>query len=538
MKLSVIQLKELSSNMSQRLLQLTQSLKNPQGLVAAEAGQDVIEVSGAATTAATIYEKVRTVVDYQEEHLLRRNAIARIFKRYLGSDVPLEDMAENLLQELIWAKYLPNQQVPTSLVKKLTPIIKKYEALLHATDNFGGRKDWAFQWVLDILATEIEYAIAPPVTDEALVSYMYEEMRQRVMWDPDIPLKDEDKDLLLYIAIHKDLLKSNLATLRFRVLTLYYPEWPGAVNEEYSEKIAKHLDTVIETIEKQLTHPVMIKLSLLLRRKTGVFHVIADVIQNDPAEFPILLQDPEKLDAAVARALTKRTKDFRVRLRRTVIRSVMFLFLTKMLLALILELPYDLWIMHQSNWVPLGINIIFHPLFLAFIALTVSIKEHKNKKDYRAAVRALVVGADQEFLNVHVKRESFSAWSKIFDVVYAITFIFTYGLIGTFLYNIGFNWLSITLFLFFLSLVTFFGIRIRTSTKDIVLSGARSSLPGTLFDIFMLPLVRAGRWLSVKVAKINVFIYFFDFIIEAPLKVAIRFVESWLAFVREKKDEI
>ncbi|MBU1126660.1 hypothetical protein KJ758_03545, partial [Patescibacteria group bacterium] len=291
-------------------------------------------------------------------------------------------------------------------------------------------------------------------------------------------------------------------------------------------------------VEKQLTHPVMIKLSILLRRKTSVFHVIKDVIQHDPDEFLILLQDPEKLDAAVARILTKRTKDFRTRLRRTVTRSVMFLFITKMLLAIILEVPYDLWILHETNWVPLGINILFHPLFLAFIALTVSIKEHKNKRDHRAAVRALVVGADQEFLNTHVKRESFSAWSKIFDAVYAITFLFTYGLIGTFLYNIGFNWLSITLFLFFLSLVTFFGIRIRTSTKDIVLSGARSSLPGTLFDIFMLPLVRAGRWLSVKVAKINVFIYFFDFIIEAPLKVAIRFIESWLAFLHEKKEEI
>lgn len=524
--------------MSQRLLQLRNVLSEPQGFVEPEAGVDVIEVSEPATTAATLYEKVRTAVDYQEEHLLRRNAILRILKRYLGSDVPLEDMSENLLQELIWAQYLPNQQVPTSLVENLKPIFEKYGPLLSATDKFGGRRDWAFQWVLDVMSTEIEYAIAPPVGDEALVSYMYEEMRQRTMWDPDLPLKDEEKDLLLYIAIHKTLLKSNLATLRFRVLTLYYPDWPGEVSKEYAEKIARHLDTVIDTVEKQITHPVMLKLGVLLRRKASVFHTVRDIIENDPAEFYELLQDPEKLDSAVARMLAKRTKVFRTRLRRTVIRSVLFLFITKMLLALILELPYDLWILHENNFMPLAVNIVFHPLFLAFIALTVSIPQHKNKKDHKSAVRALVVGADQEFLNTHVKRESFSAWSRVFDVVYGITFAFTYGIIATFLFQAGFNWLSVTLFLFFLSLVTFFGIRIRTSTKDIVLSGARSSLPGTLFDIFMLPLVRAGRWLSLKVSKINVFIYFFDFIIEAPLKVAIRFIESWLAFVREKKEEI
>lgn len=524
--------------MSQRLIQLAQSLRDPQGFESANEGAEVLEVSEPASTAASLYEKVRTAVDYQEEHLLRRNAILRILKRYLGSDVALEAMAENLIHELVWARYLPNKQVPTELVESLKPIIGKYEPLLTATESFGGRKDWAFQWVLDVMSTEIEYAVAPPSGDEALVSYMYEEIKQRIMWDPDLPINNDDKDLFLYIAVHKTLLKSNLATLRFRVLTLYYPKWPGASSLEYVEKIAKHLDTVISTVEKQISHPVVIKLSILLRRKTSVFHVIHDIIRNDPSAFPEIMDDPDKLDAAISRELKKRTKSFRVKLRRTVVRSVLFLFITKMFLAIVMELPYDVFVLHENNFLPLGVNILFHPIFLAFISLTVSIPEHKNKKDHRAAVRALVVGADQEFLNVHMKRESFSAWSKIFDFVYAIMFIFTYGIIATFLLQFGFNWLSVSLFLFFLSLVTFFGIRIRTSTKDIILSGARSSLIGTLFDIFMLPLVRAGRWLSVKVSKINVFIYFFDFIIEAPLKVAIRFVESWLAFVSEKKEEI
>ncbi|NBS69882.1 hypothetical protein EBT31_13355 [bacterium] len=57
-------------------------------------------------------------------------------------------------------------------------------------------------------------------------------------------------------------------------------------------------------------------------------------------------------------------------------------------------------------------------------------------------------------------------------------------------------------------------------------------------DVALLPIAQAGSWLSSKVSKINVFIYFFDFIIEAPLKVAIEFVEGWLTFVREKKEEI
>lgn len=524
--------------MSQRMLQLLEVFKKPQGFEKSEAGHEVIEVSVPATTAGTFYEKVRTAIDYQEEHLLRRNAILRIVKRYLGSDIPLEDMAENLLREMIWAKYLPNQEVPVALVEKIKPVIMKYEPMLRATETSINDKEWIFQWVLDVMSTEIEYTIAPPVGDEALVSYMYEEMKKRTLWDKDLPLSDEEKDLFFYVACHQTLLKSNLATLRYRVMTLYYPDWQGMTSEDSIEKIAKNLDLVVETVEKVITHPVVARLSLMLRRKASVFWVVRGVMEENMDDFVNLIEDPEKMDKAVTRSLKKRTKWFRTRLQRTVVRSVMFLFITKMLLALIIEVPYDFLVLDDVTFLPLGINILFHPSFLAFISLTVSIPERQNTKDHRSAVRALIVGADSDDLNLHMKRETFSAWSKIFDVFYGITFIFTYSVIATILFNIGFSWLSVTLFLFFLSLVTFFGIRIRTSTKEVVLSPSRSSLPGTIFDIFMLPLVRAGRWLSLKVSKINVFIYFFDFIIEAPYKVAVRFIESWISFVREKKEEI
>ena len=86
--------------------------------------------------------------------------------------------------------------------------------------------------------------------------------------------------------------------------------------------------------------------------------------------------------------------------------------------------------------------------------------------------------------------------------------------------------------------MTFFGIRIRASTRDVVLSPQRRGVFGSIFDIIVLPIVHFGRWLSLKVSKINVFIYFFDFIIESPFKVAVRFIEEWLAFIKEKKEDI
>ena len=523
--------------MYERLVKLASGVRHHDVPVEAH-GEETIEVSVPASTAASLYEKVRNTLDYQEEHLLRRNAIVRILRRYRGSAEVPETMAADLLKELVWAKYLPNKSIPVSLGVTITAILAKYEPLFTAVMQVKARREDYTSWLLDVVATEVEYTLAPPIGDEALASFMYEEMRGRIDWDPKFDLPDETKDLRLYTAIHRTLLKSNAATLRYRLLTLYYPLWAGTqANDELRDELAANIVAIITTIETELFHPLTDRLGRVLRRKAGIFRVLRDAFVHVKDPKP-LFSDPTALDAAVKEALHHRTKDFNIRLRRTVVRAVLFLFLTKMLLALVIEVPYDLLIAQDAAWYPLLINIFFHPLFLAFIGLTVSIPDKKNAEDYSAAARAIAVGAPHELLTVRVRKEGRRTWFNIFGALYGVLFLAVYGAIGSVLHGLGFHGLSIALFLFFLSLVTFFGIRIRSSTKDILASDARNGFIGSAFDIIMLPIVRAGAWLSIRVAKINVFIYFFDFIIEAPLKVAIEFVEGWLNFVREKKEEI
>lgn len=524
--------------MYERLAKLAAGVRQHDASVSAHAGEETIEVSVPASTAASFYEKVRNTLDYQEEHLLRRNAIERILSRYRGSGETSEQMAADLLKELVWAKYLPNKSIPLSLGKTVAIILAKYEPLFTAVMSVKGQREKLVTWLLDVVSTEVEYTLAPPTSEEALASFMYEEMRSRIDWDPKFGLSDETKDLRLYTAIHRTLLKSNPATLRYRLLTLYYPAWAGAQDDQkLIDELARNIVAVISTIEIEIFHPLTDKLGRVLRRKAGIFRVLRDALVHTKDVKP-LLTDPAALDDAVKEALHHRTKDFNIRLRRTVVRAVAFLFITKMALALIIEVPYDLLIAKDSKWYPLLINITFHPVFLALIGLTVSIPEKKNTEDYLAAARAVAVGAPHQLLAVRVRRESGSTVFSVFGAIYAVLFLVVYGFIGSVLHGLGFHALSIALFLFFISLVTFFGIRIRSSTKDIVASDARNGFIGTAFDIVMLPIVRAGAWLSIRVAKINVFIYFFDFIIEAPLKVAIEFVESWLNFVSEKKEEI
>ena len=522
-----------------RLVQIGNAIIGSKPMTPPEsAGGETIEVSVPASTAASLYERVRTTLEYQEEHLLRRNAISRILRRYLGSDTPLEDMASLLLQELVWAKYLPNKQIPTSFIEDLRPVFLKYGSLLDAAQK-SHNPEYAMDWVLDVLSTEIEYTLISHDRQEYMVSYMYEEMRKRLIWDSHIEMSEQEKDIRLFVACHKMLLKSDRPTLRYRLMSLYYPNWPGAAPALLVQDIATHLATVIGAVDHQIDHAWTEKLTHRVRRQAGLFRILLDVIENFPHEFEkYVIQEPDLLGRAIWKRLKSHTKAFRSRLRRTVVRAVLFLFITKMLLAIVLEVPYDFLIHGELFVVPLVVNILFPPVLLAIIGLTVTLPEKRNADDYKAAARDLIVGADHDMLNVRIRQDRFGTWKRVFAGVYLLLFFVVYGVIAAFLHSLSFNAFSIALFLFFLSLVTFFGIRIRGLTRDIVLSPSRRGILGSMFDLLLLPIVRAGRWLSVKVAQINVFIYFFDFIIEAPYKVAVRFIEEWFAFVKEKKEEM
>lgn len=520
------------------MLQLAAAMKQPEGLQVQD-GEELIEVSLPARGAGKLYERARTAVEYQEEHLLRRNAIRRILRRYVGTGTTIADIANNVLTELIWAHHLPNNEVPVRMKRELIPVLEKYEPLLEEIDSFmEDERDDAMNWVLDVLSTEVEYLLTPPYRSEALVSYMYEEMRNRIDWDSHIKLSDEQKDLLTYICVHKVLLKSNDATLRFRVLTLYYPDWPGASTPERIREVQHHLQDVIKTVDSQIHHPVIEKMSVQMRRKAGVFLTVRDAFEINPDEVPALLNDPAMMDRHIARTLKKRTKEFRNRLRRTVVRSILFILITKSIFALLIEVPYELFFLEERHYEPVIINIFLPPALLALIAFTLTIPERKNTADYQEAVRALMTGVDHDLLAVRMKRESFSSWNVVFNAMYAITYLIIYGGMAALLSQFNFTWVSILLFLFFVSVTVFFGIRVRGAVRDIVLSQKRRGLFGTIFDFFMVPVVRAGRWLNNSISKINVFMYFFDFILEAPIKIAIRFFDSWTNYIREKREEI
>ena len=101
-----------------------------------------------------------------------------------------------------------------------------------------------------------------------------------------------------------------------------------------------------------------------------------------------------------------------------------------------------------------------------------------------------------------------------------------------------FNWVSITIFMFFLAFVSFFSIIVTKDVKDLIIVERRESLIGFLIDLFYMPIIAAGKWLSSNVSKVNVFVFLFDFVIEAPFKILVEIAEDWTRYVKERKDNM
>ena len=124
-----------------------------------------------------------------------------------------------------------------------------------------------------------------------------------------------------------------------------------------------------------------------------------------------------------------------------------------------------------------------------------------------------------------------------FTIFYSLTFLITFSLIYETLKIIDFNLVSMVIFVFFVSVVTFFSYRIRQITKELRLE-EKSSILSPIVDFFFMPLLSMGKFFSSEIAKLNFFIFIFDFIIEAPFKLIFEVVEEWISFVKKRKEEI
>ncbi len=475
------------------------------------------------STIALAYEKARNAVEYRDEHLIRQAAIERILTRRLFLNQSDEKIANLLYKELVWARYIDTTLLDKKTINKLEKIIRKYRQAGFLVPNSSKAKI-----LVGICACEIDEVLNFDPINQIIINYVSQSLNKQITFES----KDtKEKEMQIYIAVERGFAKSSEMLIRYKLLRVLFPNW------EDTNKLL----IVLDEIEGKLNY----ENKDLLRRKvvqlSPPFNLIRDfIIENQDRLDTFFDKDNDKSDflKILKDTLEVKYKETKDKLLRASKRSIIYIFLTKMVLALLIEIPFDI-LLGSINYVVLSINILFPPTLMILFNSKVNLPSHDNTKVLVDKVEKYFYEDSNNYEREEIVfKKTNSKSEKVFYYLFLITSItFVLGIIY-FLNLLNFNFISQIIFLFFLSVVSFFAFRVREISKDYLLTQTlNESFFETLTDYLFLPIIKIGQWLSMQVSKINILSFIFDFIIEAPLKTFLEIFEQWLHFVRIKKEE-
>lgn len=513
-----------------------------------EAQKDLpkIKVNEAISRVAFVYERIRNTLEYKEKHLFLKSAIERALKRKLKPNLSVSEIAESLIREMIRARYLPNDSIPESKIAEIKAIIEKYTQILNRlAERISDQK---LKSAVDILvsfeAFEIEETLVyDAVKSEALVDFVFSYIKENITFEKELDVSLTQRDISIFIAIHKALLRSDDETIRYYLFRHYCPSLRNGATEDNLSKIITDFDPLNAKINDYLKHPLNDILYRTIRRKIAPFGVFANLIYADQDKKQILevFSDERRLRNAVGAYCDNWNESRTERIKSSVIQSVFYIFLTKVILSLILEVPYDIAVSGSVNILPLALNLGFPPAMLFLITFTTKVPGQDNTDKIYEYTREIIYDEiENKNTSFVVKRSPQKNKIKSFllFLIYLATFFISFGLFVFVISKLQYNIVSGVLSFIFLSTVSFLAFRIRSSAKEIAILDKKESFGSVVGNFFSLPFIKAGHWMVTKFSKVNVLLFILDVIIETPFKTIIEVIEEWASFMREKREEI
>jgi hypothetical protein len=391
-------------------------------------------------------------------------------------------------------------------------------------------------YLFEVAACELEGALIPQSKELALLEAMVAYAQQKLDLS-EWKISESQKEIQLFVSCQKELFGNDHATVVYRLLRKLYPQW-SQLSLSDIPLIAPKLYDLFSLIESQIQGHLAQRLSAHLRKIAVLFRFLHESISEnlDSAEERILHRG--SLDDSIRRHYFQKDSLIRGKLRRAVFRSTIYIFLTKAALAFAVEFPYDLFLARHQGFQGIAVNILFPPLLMFLVASTVRVPNALNVEKVIEGVFEIVDGNVREKIKVAppARRKGWQLTS--YTVAYLITFVISFGLLAWGLWWLEFSIVSGFVFVFFLCLVSFFGYRTRRMARELMVLPRKVTILSVIGDFLSLPVLRAGQWLVQKSAKVNIFVYFMDFIVEAPFKMLVEIVEDLSKFFREKKEEL
>lgn len=505
---------------------------------------DTINVDDVAARVASFYERIRGIVDWREEHLLRKTAIERILKRrsLLQGDMTGEkgvNAAEQFLRELIRGGHFPNHSISLEKIEEIRHVLNKYAYILKNSED-GGRKkrEGLSKWLLQMASYEAEITLVPHEKELGLVDFTTKDLLERVkLRSEDEKLMTEDeKNLQIYVAVHRVLFKMDDPVIAYHLLGRLYRDWHNP-EESTLQQVASHIGEVKELIEKTLNFPYGEKFYRLVERHDTPYLILGDII-SETNSLKELAENEAELDVEIGKAYKVRLNKLKGKIRRAAIYSTISIFISKVFLALLLEIPLDRYIQGHINIAAIMTSVLIPPILMLYLVTNVKLTSDKNVVNVKKEVKALVTGEDRIDYYITFPKLRSLLTRFVLAMFYLLSYTISYGLVAWFLLFSGFGPFSVLIFLFFVSLVAFAGTKIQQRGRELIVGEVKSGFIGGIIDFLFLPVIQVGQWLSKQVIRYNIVVFIFNLLIETPIQIFLEFFEQWRNFLRDKKEEI
>jgi hypothetical protein len=469
---------------------------------------------------ARVYERARNAMEYRADHLVRRAAIERILKRQLVFRQDPDKVAEELMLELKWAKYLTPLEMEQLSQDELARILYKYLG----SDKSG---NLPFDWLVGVMSAEIEEKFNLNTDYRKFTNFAFQAIKQKVKLT-----QENQLELLLFIAVDRIFTQSDEAQVGFHILRLLDNKWMERQSDESGVMVDAY-----QLYSQAIHHKLLGRLSRFVRRQTGPLVLLRDIYFSSPGEFETVITDKDKFYSKAKEVLGVQLGLTGAAVKTAVVRSIVYVFLTKMIIGLLVEMPLDTLLVGHVEWVPLIINLLFPPILMWLMSRQIALPGESSRaalieQCWQTVAEFETLQDDSDVLEDTV-RQGFLGWYGVFSVLYSLVFAGVFFLILYVLRLFGFSLASMAIFVFFLTVVAFFAFRIRQTAQ---LYSYKNDTG--LSDTITLPLLAVGAIFNQGLVHLNFLAFVFDFILEAPYKTILRILDSWVQFLSAKKEEV
>lgn len=497
--------------------------------------QKKINVNPVVSKFASLYEKLRNAMEYREDEVILRAAIERILKRRLLLGGNAKTTAEPLVRELIWAGYLPNGSVPQASVDLVERSIDLYlELRLRILKSHKISDSMINEWTYHLISSDIEHIVNPNPEKEIISNFMFQILKNHIFLSDD---SEQTRDVQVFIVVRKTFVHDDLAFLHYHLFKQFF----GELDKGNIDRVVANFPKGFSEITRQLNYPRKDRIYAYVKKKSAAFLILEDVLRSQKGNIQAFINNDEEFAKAVFAACEARYRSIGSKVKRAILRSVVFLLLTKLIIAFVVEGSFERFVYGKIFWSSIAMNTGIPPLLMLIVGLLIRTPNVNNSKRILSYIKTVLYEENPvlgESLVLKLKEEDKKSFlDLVFRFFWVLAFILSFGGIVFVLTKLHFNVVSQLVFIFFLAIVSFLSYRINL-TANLYTVEDRENLITPIVDFLFMPIVRVGRHLTQGISQINALLFIFDLFIETPFKLLFGFFEQWFVFLRAKSEEM